>query len=208
MNERWLVPYWTDFRTVSNTSAAKAVILLPLIGYWIIFNDYVADYTRLSRYLFRHGAPDAAHFPWRLFIMYFGLCFVAVASALYQWRCPPDIKMYATATEYVGRVFPAISGIEQVRVEQALRDGDNSSRALHTQIASSVSLTTDPDTMARRRAHADRNMLQAYFDLCNRSSRWIRLLVAWCYRIGFAALLAPSIDVFWRVVAALVRSTL
>jgi hypothetical protein len=87
--KRWIrylakFPYWTSFRTTSNTPAARAVILIPLIGYWIIFNAYVADHTKFTRFLFPHG-PATGHLPWRLFVMYFGLCLVSVASALYQW---------------------------------------------------------------------------------------------------------------------------
>lgn len=131
-------PHWTDFRAVSNTAAARAVILIPLIGYWIIFNDYIVECTRLSRFLYRDGTEPANYFPLRLFFVYFGLCFVAVASTLYQWRCSPEIKLYPTATEYVGSIFPHISGIEEVRVEQALREGDDISRTLLAQIGESI----------------------------------------------------------------------
>ncbi len=129
-------PFWTDLRGISNTPAARAVILIPLIGYWIIFNDRLVSLSALSHFLF-HSTPAPEHFPWRLFATYFGLCFVAFGSLLYQWRCPAQIKYYATATDYVGSVFPNISGIELGRVEEALRAGDKAAKAAHGEIQES-----------------------------------------------------------------------
>ena len=84
-------PYWTDVRWISNSPAARMVILIPLVGYWIILNNHVVDFTRLSHELVGHDPPGV---PWRLFAIYFGLCGVAVASALYQIYCPNEVKAF------------------------------------------------------------------------------------------------------------------
>ena len=203
---------WTDFRTVSNTYAARAVILIPLVGYWIIFNEHLTNYTRLSHFLFRQGQPEAVgglHVPWRLFCTYFGLCLVAAASALYQWRCPAQVKMYGASHEYVGTVFHNISGIEEHRVDVALQEGDDESRRMLAQIQDSLSRGSDHhDAVDARRAHAKRNALQALYDLKNRSYPRTRIGVMWLYRIGFAALAVPSLEIFGRVVWVLVRTTI
>jgi hypothetical protein len=47
---RW-PPYWLQVRSVSNSTAARLTILIPIIGYWIIFNDYLLTSARL---LFDH----------------------------------------------------------------------------------------------------------------------------------------------------------
>lgn len=201
-------PFWTDLRGISNTPAARAVILIPLIGYWIIFNDRLVSLSALSHFLF-HSTPAPEHFPWRLFATYFGLCFVAFGSLLYQWRCPAQIKYYATATDYVGSVFPNISGIELGRVEEALRAGDKAAKAAHGEIQESwahVPLSEERAEAIRRDDHRARNFLQAYFDLCNRSSPVIRRLAGACYTAGFFCLAIPSIDIFLRVARALVHA--
>lgn len=201
-------PFWTDLRGISNTPAARAVILIPLIGYWIIFNDRIVSFSALSHFLF-HSTPAPEHFPWRLFATYFGLCFVAVGSLLYQWRCPAQIKHYATATDYVGSVFPNISGIELGRVEEALRAGDKAAKAALAEIQQSWAPFPSPEDrteVKRRQDYSARNYLQAYFDFCNRSSPSIRKVAGACYAAGFFCLAIPSLDIFLRVARALVHA--
>jgi hypothetical protein len=40
---------WSDLRGISNSYAAKSTILIPLVGYWIIFNENVAKWLNLAR---------------------------------------------------------------------------------------------------------------------------------------------------------------
>jgi hypothetical protein len=44
-------PFWTKLRIIGNTSPAKAVILVPLIGHWIIFNNDLMDHAAIWRAL-------------------------------------------------------------------------------------------------------------------------------------------------------------
>jgi hypothetical protein len=37
-------PTWADLRTIGNSSAVRAAIVVPVIGYIIILNSTVADY--------------------------------------------------------------------------------------------------------------------------------------------------------------------
>src|SRR5690349_385126 len=93
-----LPPYWTSLRSLSNSGLARAFILIPLIGYWIILNPtIVSSIARLSCHIeqvafkckepsppptnptvppvIETAAPKAEQVaPWRLFATYFGLC--------------------------------------------------------------------------------------------------------------------------------------
>jgi hypothetical protein len=71
-------------------------VFIPLIGYIIIFHEHILPYLQLSRDIF----GDPPHL-WRLYFVYFGLCFLAAGSIIYQWRCPPDVKHFASALDYV-----------------------------------------------------------------------------------------------------------
>ena len=200
------VPYWTQYRDISNSAAARAVILVPLIGYWIIFNNQMIEWTKLSKFI--DGEPAAAGPPLRLFATYFGLCLVAIASAIYQWKCPDVIKLYPTASMYVGQVGPQMSRIEQDRVELILREGDEESRARHRGQALGSDFAAEPkseDEIEARRPIIRSNMLQLHYDLCNRSSPLARLGVTYCYRVGVLVLLIPAVDIFWQVSKTLLR---
>jgi len=187
-------------RSVSNTTAARAVILIPLIGYWIIFNEHLIELTDLSRVLVDRSMDAPRTAPWRLFATYFGLCLVAIASLLYQMWCPVEVKHYATASEYVGTLFLKASGIELKRIEYALMSADEASKKLYADIQRPLEQDfIDPDRRLRMQEGVKRNELQAYFDLCNRSFVGIRWAVVTFYGLGFSFLMVPSVDIFCRV---------
>ena len=115
-------PCWTDLRSISNAGAMRLVILIPLIGYWIILNDQVVtEYTKLSC-LVVHCDPSAAKpIPWRLFATYFGLCWLAAGSLMYQLCCDEVIKRFPDATGYSASFAREVSGAEMDRVEHSLK---------------------------------------------------------------------------------------
>jgi hypothetical protein len=104
-------PYWLQVRSVSNSTAARLTILIPIVGYWIIFNEAVA-----TKLIFDTNATVS----WRLFATYFGLCFIAAASGIYQALCPREVKQYSSPTEYIAAVSPHMSDIEEKRVRVRL----------------------------------------------------------------------------------------
>ena len=42
-------PTWSDLRGVGNSTAVRASIIVPVIGYLIILNSALADYLKLYR---------------------------------------------------------------------------------------------------------------------------------------------------------------
>jgi hypothetical protein len=66
---------WTTLREIGNLSAVKLTILLPAIGYLIIFNENVIEYLKLSPELGLDSQSSTISI--RLLTIYFGLTFVA-----------------------------------------------------------------------------------------------------------------------------------
>jgi hypothetical protein len=99
------LPLWSNLRAVGNNPATKMTVFIPLIGYMIIFNANILPYLRLASEIF--GNPP--HF-WRLYFIYFGLCSLALGSIIYQFWCPPDIKRFASALDYVTATKNANTG--------------------------------------------------------------------------------------------------
>jgi hypothetical protein len=200
-------PYWTKVRAISNTGAARAVIIVPLVGYWIILNDlFVQKLTRLSPLLV---GKMSIHTPWQLFAIYFGLWLVGVGSAFYQLFCPPEVKRHASSSEYVGEIAPRISVLEMQRVDAALRDGDQTSKNERQRIDARIKAAEsrippgekpDMDQVTLIQDQGRRDLLLLHFDLCNRRSATARLIVAALYIVGFTALALPSLSVFHKVV--------
>ena len=123
------IPRWSKLRSIGNSQAAKLTILIPLVGYMIIFNETIASYLQLSNELVGlsvEGSGSTAS-P-RLLLIYFGLCWVALGSAIYAWRCPGFIKRYRSAESFVadaghhiGQVFMSAIQSELERNEIAGR---------------------------------------------------------------------------------------
>ncbi len=97
---------WTTFRGLSNAQIMKSTILIPFLGYWIVFNQSLLPYFDL------HGAFSDAFsngfdtgknikIPTHILQAYFGLSLIALGSLLYQIRCPLEIKKYGSSTEYL-----------------------------------------------------------------------------------------------------------
>jgi hypothetical protein len=92
---------WSNLRAIGNLSAAKLTVLIPLIGYMVIFNEKFLPYLQLSVHIFG-GQADVggqAQVSWRLIATYYGLCFLGVGSIIYQLFCPIEVKRFGTAAD-------------------------------------------------------------------------------------------------------------
>jgi hypothetical protein len=98
---------WVRLRFVSNSTAAKSTILVPIIGYLIIFNDNVVNSLNLARELGIHSNAGASH---RLVLIYLGLCAISLGVLLYGWFCPNEVKHYGSAASFVRGDGPSLRG--------------------------------------------------------------------------------------------------
>lgn len=101
---------WTDLRRLGNSKIVKSTVLIPLIGYLILFNEDIVAAAQMSddlvgrsillNVLFDVVTP-AMEVSYRLYFIYFGLTSIAVGSILFQLFCPHLIKLYETHAVYV-----------------------------------------------------------------------------------------------------------
>jgi hypothetical protein len=88
---------WNRLRLFGNSTVARATIAVPVLGYFLLFNERVLGYLRLHT---AFCAGVGCEVSWRLYFIYFGCCWVAVGSALYWWLCPLLIKKYSGGPEF------------------------------------------------------------------------------------------------------------
>src|SRR5262245_56560908 len=94
---------WDRLRGLSNSGPVKLTPLIPIVGYLILFNTSLEQHLEL---VFDRGAISGT---WRLYAMYFGLTAIGLGSALYQIRCPAEIKQHGAAWEFVNREASALN---------------------------------------------------------------------------------------------------
>jgi hypothetical protein len=104
-------------------------VVIPVIGYLVIFNQYFIDYMALWQPV-SHGVSTplegaAASNIWRLIIIYYGLIFVAFGSLIYHFWCPLEIKQYASSEDYISIVVPNITDAVYNKICGALSKYDS-----------------------------------------------------------------------------------
>lgn len=193
-----MTPLWTLLRPIGNSWPARLTILIPLVGYFIIFNDALS-HSRLTGLVAEfEGRPEnlGLSLSPRLFQVYFGLCFVAVASALYSLCCPEVIKRHPSAGEYVATEGNHLGeyGVRETEISLAKTDSDFD--GFRQRIRDRISDQYSPQEAATEIKVAS---LVAHYNTENRSRAPLQLLIACFYLLGFLVLLIPATKVFLKV---------
>jgi hypothetical protein len=184
---------WTSLRTLSNSQVTRSAVIIPLIGYMLIFNDKISRFLNLAAEL--GGSESISGLSPRLLWIYFGLCFVAFANALYNFCCPREVKEYPSASAYL------IGETESL--------GETALSAISSRLSRSDMKEDYQKVMnyyAGRPTEYRKELLRLNFDFLNTRHRSVRILSAISYIIGFLCLGVPSAQVFVRVLRMLAHS--
>jgi hypothetical protein len=166
---------WTDLRGISNSSAAKSTILIPLVGYWIVFNESAVHWLQLAHQL--GGSDPMDRISPRLLWLYMALCAIAAGTFIYALRCPPEVKKYGDYKDYVNGDGPAMTMLTLKEIEESLeREGYYELGPTHKN-----------------------DMLDVYFSHLNLLHPASRLVVTILFFFGFTILTVLSAQVFIRV---------
>lgn len=190
-------------RPVGNSWPARLTVLIPLVGYFIIFNAKLAGYADLIPEISAFDSVGLSVSP-RLFQIYFGLCFVAFGATIYAYACPAVIKSYGTSGAFAGGdgQYYGKFGIDRIRETLVSEGYATTLEEIRVQYApipdSSGRPPSDAETYQFRNA-----ILHLYFTYLNRSAPAWCWLAAISYAFGFIILLVPSIKIFWRVLVIL-----
>jgi hypothetical protein len=85
------VPRWHHLRAFGNSPVVRATILVPVLGYWILFSEYIYNLIKLREPLTTL---------WKVYTLYYGLSVLGLGSIIYQLTCPEKVKRYATAVDF------------------------------------------------------------------------------------------------------------
>jgi hypothetical protein len=195
---------WSELRAVTNSPAAKATVLIPIIGYLIIFNENVIKYLHVATDV-GGTIPPEGHVSSRLLLVYLGLMFIAVGAAAYQLFCPADVKHYGDTNAYVGGVTSTIKDYRFRTIEDRLRNSIFHERYMH--IRDMYAKTwQDRDLNDDQKAAINNGILHLYFEYLNKEHAPMRMIAGWAFLIGFVILSIPSIGVFARVLRLIFKT--
>jgi hypothetical protein len=98
----WLEEHsrWNKLRDLGQSNLVRASVLMPAFGYLLLLNENVRQ--QLLKVLYDDSWP-MNHLPsmWRIWFLFYGGFFLAFGSILFAWKCPFQIKRYATSYDMV-----------------------------------------------------------------------------------------------------------
>ena len=184
---------WTTLRSVGNSHAVRLTVLIPLVGYLLIFNTYIVEQLALGK---TFVDPATASSPIRrLLLTYFGLCSLAVGSVLYAWRCPQEIKHYPSTAAYTGGDGPHLSHFYLENIDTVLKGHDDET---YKRVRSQLS-GQGAETIRNAKLHM-------YFHWLDERHPQVRVVTAFFFGLGFLLLGLLSLQVFFRALGILWRS--
>lgn len=93
-------PQWSVIWRVAHLKIVQITIVMPIIGYAIIFNQWLIEHSSLIV-----GAMDE-----KLYFLYYGFCCLAIASILFNTVCPEVIRDNGQVKEYVASEYSIANG--------------------------------------------------------------------------------------------------
>lgn len=217
-----LIPGWISLRKIGNSSVAKATIFMPIIGYFVIFNEEIVKYLHLIGDLSGTKASPGDLNLTRLVSVYIGLFFVGIASIVFLLCCPPELAETASEHEFNQKEMDLMNPLRVAKMQRQLVElGGQVATAAHDEIAklsqlqmsetvgsaymvpSTASLSW-PDWIGRNRSNISA-IVAVKYSLLNDSRYWARVCCIACYCIGFLFLFLPSAEVFIRALGLISR---
>lgn len=85
---------WIRLRALGNSGLVRSSVLMPAFGYILLLNDSVQTYLTI-----KYDGWLLNYLPatWRIWLLFYGSFALAIASLLFAWRCPQEIKRYESS---------------------------------------------------------------------------------------------------------------
>jgi hypothetical protein len=194
-------PKWSTLRVIGNSTLVRATVVMPFIGYLILFNSHIVEALRPAVEIF----PDCANggcaqsFIWsRLFYLYFGLIFLGVGSFVYQLRCDPNIKRFDTSETFTASVSAVVTESDLFTYQEMIERVGGPAHATRDFLAGELA---NLDQAPRLKL----SILNKFYRAVDGGRYFSRLFVALCYFIGFALVLFPSSQTSIHILVILLK---
>src|SRR5258707_15077077 len=85
---------WSELRALGQSPLVRASVLMPAFGYILLLNDNVHQYLTI-----KYDGWLLQYLPsiWRVWLLFYGTFFLAIASLIFSAACPVQIKRYNSA---------------------------------------------------------------------------------------------------------------
>jgi hypothetical protein len=98
---------WSKLRELGQSNLVRSSVLMPAFGYLLLLNEHIHSFLVIQ---YDAGWPFN-YLPslWRLWLLFYSTFLLAIGSLLFSWRCPSEIKQYASPYALVDAERPHIT---------------------------------------------------------------------------------------------------
>jgi len=217
------IPAWDVLRIIGKSKIVSLTILVPFIGYLILFNNELVAWFSLSKELVYFPSsqdpisPDTVS---RLHFLYFGLTFLGLSSIGFSVLCPKEVKEHQTVYDYINSEMAIGTDRRFKALAEYLKNVLEEGSTKYSDAVGSSNKYWDSKKFAEIEAggegyeayiKADAKIKnKAYLDLLgivwayeiSRKPYW-RLALSVLYLVGFLLVLCPSGQVFFKVFSSI-----
>ena len=213
--DKWM--HWDALRKFGTSRLVQSTIVVPVVGYVILFNAELSQYFALII-----DANDNSTPPGRLYWLYFGFCFLAIGSIIFGVRCPREVKEHGSAYDFVSKQNFIMHDVRLKGMRDKLLRRAYSQLCANTnyefEIVSEPSRLVggeeDHSLLDIRRSfrsyandldNVDRDgVMRDYFELLEEDRPWSRRAAFVMYVIGGALISVPTVHTFVLVSMTLI----
>jgi hypothetical protein len=186
--------HWTKLRILGNSRLAKVTSVIPIVGSVLLLNYEFLEFITYTN--IQDGTGGSLPF-WRIHLLYYGSCFIAVATLIYAIFCPERVKKYEGIVEYTAAELPFFSFESHQEYHQGLLKTEylrlskgGKRRNEYLDELHQVAFYNNKD-LAR--------MMAAHFSALNVEHPISRMITYICYGIGFFLVSIPTAITFLQV---------
>jgi hypothetical protein len=195
-----IIPLWADLRPIGKSSISKATILMPFIGYIILFDGQFIYHTAISQWI--EVSEDRF---WNvpslrtIYCFYFGLLIFSISNAIYLLVCPKTIKISSDRYEFSQREWNIVSRHSAQNLLATLRvrygyspsrtfdDGENAVERINN-----LRNANGRDLWLSRNGDLLHEIIDVFYQKENESTHYIRCIISIGYLVSFLILATPS----------------
>lgn len=196
----WLEEHsrWRQLKELGSSNIVRASVLMPAFGYMLLLNENIHQYLTIKYdgWLLNY-LPNV----WRIWFLFYGSFFVALATILYSIYCPPEVKDYANAFDMAETEAKHQISLRQAEVvrDRLKRLWDNMPKWMFPYFdLNSINLEGSPYDRADPIGHLA-NMCLVQWMILDMWHRGLRCFIYVMYAVGLTLVAVPAAFTFLQV---------
>lgn len=113
---------WSEWKPFIDGWIPKFSFFVPLLGYFILFNDTVINFLKLNYITGNMNEPQFVS--WKVYGLYFGLFFLGISNIYYQVRKPDILRIGKDKFQYSENALRTFSFVDFHSIYENLNNSD------------------------------------------------------------------------------------